>query len=62
MKAEVAENAENIMLTAPTVSEGSTNDWQTDLERDGFAVVKGAIPRERADAYADRLWTYLEDL
>lgn len=30
--------------------------------RDGFAVIKGAIPRERADNYADQLYKFLEDL
>lgn len=38
------------------------NDWQADLARDGFAVVKGAIPREKADKYAERLHEWLEGL
>lgn len=37
-------------------------DFRDDLVRDGFAVVKGAIPRERADAYADQLYSFLENL
>lgn len=37
-------------------------DFRDDLIRDGFAVVKGAIPRERADAYAGELYKFLEDL
>lgn len=37
-------------------------DFRDDLIRDGFAVVKGAIPRERADAYADQLYSFLENL
>jgi hypothetical protein len=37
-------------------------DFRDDLIRDGFAVVKGAIPRERADTYADKMFTWLEDL
>lgn len=37
-------------------------DFRDDLVRDGFAVIKGAIPRERADAYADKMFTYLEEL
>jgi hypothetical protein len=37
-------------------------DFRDDLIRDGFAVVKGAIPRERADTYATKMFTWLEDL
>lgn len=37
-------------------------DFRDDLIRDGFAVIKGAIPRERADAYAAELYDFLEDL
>lgn len=36
--------------------------WQADLERDGYCVVKGAVPRERADRYVDRLHSWLEGL
>lgn len=36
--------------------------WQEDLARDGFAVVKGAVPRDRADRYAERLHEWLEGL
>ncbi|KAL1614334.1 hypothetical protein SLS54_009828 [Diplodia seriata] len=28
-------------------------DFRDDLSRDGYAIIKGAIPRERADQYAD---------
>lgn len=38
------------------------DDFRDDLIRDGFAVVKGAIPRDRADSYADQLYSFLEDL
>jgi hypothetical protein len=38
------------------------NDWRDDLIRDGFAIVKGAVPRERADKYADAMYTWLESL
>jgi hypothetical protein len=41
---------------------GPIADWHRDLIRDGFAVVKGAIPRERADGYANDMFTWLEDL
>ncbi|KAK3671650.1 hypothetical protein LTR78_008383 [Recurvomyces mirabilis] len=35
-------------------------DWRDDLVRDGYAVIKGAIPRERADKYADQMYSWLE--
>jgi hypothetical protein len=37
-------------------------DFRDDLVRDGFAVIKGAIPRERADGYANQMLKFLEDL
>jgi hypothetical protein len=37
-------------------------DWRDDLVRDGYAVVKGAIPRDRADKYADAMYGWLEGL
>jgi hypothetical protein len=37
-------------------------DWRDDLVRDGYAVIKGAIPRERADKYADKMYSWLEGL
>ncbi|CAI6101224.1 hypothetical protein V2G26_000264 [Clonostachys chloroleuca] len=41
--------------------EGVTyGDWRDDLVRDGVAVVKGAIPRDRADKYAEDIFTFLE--
>jgi hypothetical protein len=41
---------------------GNIADWHRDLIRDGFAVVKGAVPRERADAYANEMFSWLEGL
>jgi hypothetical protein len=41
---------------------GPIADWHKDLIRDGFAVVKGAIPKERADKYADQMFDWLENL
>ncbi|KAG9571351.1 hypothetical protein KCU71_g243, partial [Aureobasidium melanogenum] len=38
-----------------------TNDWQEDLAKNGYAVVKGAVPKERAEDYANRMHQYLED-
>lgn len=37
-------------------------DFRDDLVRDGYAVIKEAIPRDRANAYADKMFTYLEEL
>jgi hypothetical protein len=37
-------------------------DWRDDLARDGYVVIKGAIPRERADKYADQMYSWLEGL
>lgn len=37
-------------------------DWRDDLVRDGYAVVKGAIPRERALSYANRMYGLIESL
>lgn len=37
-------------------------DFRDDLSRDGFAIVKGAIPRARADQYADEMFSWLEGL
>jgi hypothetical protein len=36
--------------------------WQMDMARDGFAIIKGAIPLERNQQYADEMLSYLEDL
>ncbi|KAJ5810714.1 uncharacterized protein N7503_002932 [Penicillium pulvis] len=36
-------------------------DFRDDLTRDGFAVVKGAIAREKALTYADAMYSWLED-
>lgn len=37
-------------------------DFRDDLARDGYAVVKGAIPRDRALKYADDMYAWLEGL
>jgi len=37
-------------------------DFRDDLVRDGYAVVKGAVPRERALQYADKMYSLLESL
>ena len=38
------------------------DDWRDNLVRDGFAVVKGVVPKERALAYGDEVFNYLETL
>ncbi|KAI5247553.1 hypothetical protein E4T43_02071 [Aureobasidium subglaciale] len=38
-----------------------TNDWQADLAKNGYAVVKGAVSKEKAEDYANRMHQYLED-
>lgn len=37
-------------------------DFRDDLMRDGYAVVKGAIPRDRADVYGRAFYDFLESL
>jgi hypothetical protein len=37
-------------------------DWRDDIIRDGYVVVKGAIPRDRADGYADEMMSWIENL
>jgi len=37
-------------------------DFRDDLMRDGYAVVKGAIPRDRADSYGSAFYDFLESL
>jgi hypothetical protein len=38
------------------------NDWRDDLIRDGFAVIKGAIPQQRVEKYAEQMYNLLESL
>jgi hypothetical protein len=33
-----------------------TDDWQADLAKNGYAVVKGAVPKD----YTERMHQYLE--
>ena len=60
---------QSITLATPTgqrmaVDGKPTNfgDFRDDLNRDGYAVIKGAVPRDRADAYSDKFYSYLEGL
>lgn len=36
-------------------------DFRDDLQRDGYALIKGAVPRERADQYAAQIYDFLEE-
>lgn len=40
----------------------SFGDWRDDLVRDGYAIIKGAVPRDRALNYADRMLSLAESL
>lgn len=37
-------------------------DFRDDLVRDGFALIKGAVPKERAEQYGEQMFKWLEDL
>jgi len=37
-------------------------DFRDDLIRDGYAVIKCAVPRAKADQYAENMYTFLENL
>jgi hypothetical protein len=49
----VAVAATREMIAPEVVNE----QWYTDLVRDGYAVVKGAVPRERALQYASDIFS-----
>ena len=48
-------------LTAADVKP-TFGDFRDDLVRDGYAVIKGAIPRDRADGYGRAFYEFLESL
>ncbi|KAJ0356750.1 hypothetical protein COL154_010770, partial [Colletotrichum chrysophilum] len=67
-KLETSSSSANPIVPKPAgpnklfAKEGVTyGDFRDDLVRDGYVVVKGAIPRERADKYADDMMSYLEN-
>lgn len=47
----------NKLFSEPNAKHG---DFRDDLLKDGFCVVKGAVPRDRADRYAEEMYTYVE--
>ena len=53
----VATQAMKIDGTDPTYG-----DWRDDLIRDGYAVIKGAIPQERVEQYASQMYNLVESL
>jgi hypothetical protein len=59
--------AQTVITVAPQAmkidgTDPSYGDWRDDLVRDGFAVVKGAIPKQRVEKYAEKMYTLLESL
>ncbi|PQE08380.1 phytanoyl- dioxygenase protein [Rutstroemia sp. NJR-2017a WRK4] len=48
----------NALFSQPTAVYG---DWRDDLLRDGYAVVKGAVPCDRAVKYGEEMFSYLEN-
>lgn len=49
-------------LQVDGTADRSFGDWRDDLIRDGYAIVKGAVPQERALSYADRMLSLAESL
>ncbi|KAB8210428.1 hypothetical protein BDV34DRAFT_186739 [Aspergillus parasiticus] len=52
--------AETLTTNSVKVVGEELEPWQRDLERDGFAVIKGAVPKENAAACADAMYSWLE--
>jgi hypothetical protein len=42
--------------------EAELEDWQKEIQENGFTVIKGAVPRERAEGYVNEMYQWLEDL
>ncbi|KAJ9113566.1 hypothetical protein QFC20_001917 [Naganishia adeliensis] len=55
-----AANQQSVLRLRLDGSDGYFGDWQDDLIRDGFAIIRGAIPRERADQYASEFHEWIE--
>lgn len=50
------------VATVQVVAEEDLEQWQKDLQRDGFAVVKGAVSSEVANTCAENMYSWLEGL
>lgn len=44
----------NLIINRPHLA-----DWQIDLEKNGFAVIKNTIPRDRAVGYQEKAYEWL---
>ncbi|GAA6011708.1 hypothetical protein JCM10207_004218 [Rhodosporidiobolus poonsookiae] len=40
--------------------DGKCGDWRDDLHRDGYAIIRGAVPEERALEYRDKAYEWIE--
>lgn len=57
----IADESLKLNLTGAKTTD-KFGDFRDDLARDGYAVVKGAVPRELALATVEKIYQYLEDL
>ncbi|KAH3680267.1 hypothetical protein WICMUC_000449 [Wickerhamomyces mucosus] len=56
----VNEKTALIEETAAKISAGSYKDWRDDLLREGYVVIKGAIPKTKAESYQKDIFNWLE--
>jgi len=60
----VADITEPVLAEAPipdvVAPKAKYNDWRADLQRDGYCVVKGAVPREQALRYQQRAFEWMK--
>jgi hypothetical protein len=62
MSANFSQVYTEIPKTTIRLEGADSNDWRADLAKNGYAVVKGAVPKERAEQYANRMHDWLEGL
>jgi hypothetical protein len=43
-------------------NEAPFGDFRDDLVRDGYAIIRGAVPADRAAGYVDEMYNWLEGL
>jgi ectoine hydroxylase-related dioxygenase (phytanoyl-CoA dioxygenase family) len=48
------------MLTFESLPRQKTNDWRDEFHANGYAVIKGAIPQDRAKAYQQDVFSWLK--